>query len=205
MFSKKSFVVVDTDAGLDDAWAILMLLATAKENKDIKVVGITCVHGNTTVEQTCINVLRTLESSSGLEIPVYKGSSLPLVDLDENYKRNWKPFFGVDGFGCAQHDNVPDSKLIKEENAVVALNRIVNEQKGEVSLLCLGPLTNIALAVRTYPCFAENIKEVIIMGGNYKGLARPGVRRMSECGGPADEQVGTAAENQADVCGLDAV
>uniref|UniRef100_A0A1B6K2M9 Inosine/uridine-preferring nucleoside hydrolase domain-containing protein n=1 Tax=Homalodisca liturata TaxID=320908 RepID=A0A1B6K2M9_9HEMI len=169
MPNNKKVVLIDTDAGIDDAWAILMLLAAAKENREINVMGITCVHGNATVDQISLNVLRTLESCK-VEIPVYKGSSSPLIDLDENYKRSWRPFFGTDGFGCAEHDDAPDLKVIKEENAIVALDRIVNEHKGEVSLLCLGPLTNIALAIRTFPCFVQNVKEIIIMGGNYKAV-----------------------------------
>ncbi|KAG8251178.1 hypothetical protein J6590_085260 [Homalodisca vitripennis] len=128
MPNNKKVVLIDTDAGIDDAWAILMLLAAAKENRDINVIGITCVHGNATVDQISLNVLRTLESCK-VEIPVYKGSSSPLIDLDENYKRSWRPFFGTDGFGCAEHDDAPDLKVIKEENAIVALDRIVNEHK----------------------------------------------------------------------------
>lgn len=61
-------IVVDTDAGVDDAWAILMLLAAAKENGNIKIAGITCSHGNTTVNHTYNNVLRTLEASGRLDV-----------------------------------------------------------------------------------------------------------------------------------------
>lgn len=66
--TKCTLVLVDTDAGIDDAWAILMLLAAAKENTSIEILGITCVSGNTDVENTCINVLRTLESSQRMDV-----------------------------------------------------------------------------------------------------------------------------------------
>lgn len=62
-------VVVDTDSGIDDAWAILMILAAAKQHgHGIHLSGITCVHGNTDVNQSCINVLRTLAASSHLNV-----------------------------------------------------------------------------------------------------------------------------------------
>lgn len=63
-------VVVDTDSGIDDAWAILMVLAAAKEceGHSIHLSGITCVHGNTDVNQSCINVLRTLAASNHLNV-----------------------------------------------------------------------------------------------------------------------------------------
>lgn len=61
------YVVVDTDSGIDDAWAILMILAAAKKH-DVHLSGITCVHGNTDVNQSCINVLRTLAASNHLDV-----------------------------------------------------------------------------------------------------------------------------------------
>lgn len=63
-------IVIDTDSGIDDAWAILMVLAAAKENNEhcIHLSGITCVHGNTDVNQSCVNVLRTLSASNHLDV-----------------------------------------------------------------------------------------------------------------------------------------
>lgn len=55
------------------------------------------------------------------------------------------------------------------DNAIVILNKIVGENAGDISLICLGPLTNIALAMKVYSQFASNIKEIFIMGGNHKG------------------------------------
>lgn len=66
-----TLILIDTDAGIDDAWAILMLLAAAKENPLINILGITCVFGNTIVDHTCINVLRTLESSKRTDVSIF--------------------------------------------------------------------------------------------------------------------------------------
>lgn len=60
--SSKKIVIIDTDAGIDDAWAILMVLA-ASQSENVSVAGITCVHGNAEVDKICLNVLRTLEAS----------------------------------------------------------------------------------------------------------------------------------------------
>ncbi|XP_054282348.1 pyrimidine-specific ribonucleoside hydrolase RihA-like isoform X1 [Macrosteles quadrilineatus] len=162
-------VIIDTDAGIDDAWAILMLLA-ASQSENVSVAGITCVHGNAEVDQICLNVLRTLEASKRPDIPVFKGASSPIIEVDPHFKNSWRPFFGADGFGCAEHKSMPDPRFVQEENGIVALNRLVNENKGNVSLLCFGPLTNVALAIRTFPSFEENLKEVLIMGGNYMAV-----------------------------------
>lgn len=165
MSSNNLSIIIDTDAGLDDAWGMFLLFA-AQRRINLNILGITCVSGNTGVDNVCINVLRTLEAA-GKDIPVYRGASSALVEYEDE-----KPncFFGEDGFGGAVHESSPDLSQIKPENAVVALNRIVCENKGQVTLVCIGPLTNIALCIRTYSDFEKHVKGIYIMGGNYTGV-----------------------------------
>ncbi|XP_002731795.2 nucleoside hydrolase-like [Saccoglossus kowalevskii] len=155
-------MIIDTDAGIDDAEAIMMALA----NPHVEIVAITCVSGNTRAKQVTRNVLRILNICNRLDIPVYLGSEHCLAGDD------WKKdgFHGSDGLGDAPDpENTPDESHIKSEMAVNALIRYVNEMKGELTLVTLGPLTNIALAMRLDADFSSKLKEMIVMGGNYQG------------------------------------
>ncbi|XP_077993336.1 nucleoside hydrolase-like isoform X1 [Glandiceps talaboti] len=154
-------VVIDTDAGVDDAEAILMALA----QPDVEVVAITCVHGNTYVDQVCVNVLRTLQVCNRLDIPVFKGASLSLQGSDDRAHE----YHGSDGLGDATDHKEVDTGLIQSEHAVNALIRYANEMKGELTLIAIGPLTNLALAIRMDPEFTTKLKNVVIMGGNIEG------------------------------------
>ncbi|XP_034243736.1 uncharacterized protein C1683.06c-like [Thrips palmi] len=167
---QRRLVVVDVDTGTDDALALLMLLA-ADAVGEVKLLGVTCVAGNTPLANVCRNTLRLLRAANRLDIPVFAGADGPLV-TDRPVTSH--PFHGRDGFGDLDHEAFPgdDSELdgfLQKENAVAALNRLVCENEGEVTLVCLAPLTNIALAVRTYSAFKKSLREVHIMGGNVRG------------------------------------
>jgi len=83
---------------------------------------------------------------------------------------NADPYHGHDGFGDTNHDDEPDLKCVQEsEHAVNALVRIVKSHPGEITLVALGPLTNVAMAMRLDSQFASNLKEIYIMGGNTEG------------------------------------
>lgn len=99
------------------------------------------------------------------QIPIYQGGLEPLIPHGQDYPL----FHGEDGFGDLQYDTEPDISIIQKEPAIVATHRIVKENPGEISLVCLGPLTNVALAIKVYDDFACNVKEVFLMGGNYTG------------------------------------
>ncbi|XP_024860375.1 inosine-uridine preferring nucleoside hydrolase isoform X2 [Kryptolebias marmoratus] len=154
--SKK--LLVDVDCGVDDAQAIMLALAAPI----VELLGVTCVHGNTTAENVCKNVLRVLQACNKLEIPVFKGAGKPLLGnvIDAGH------FHGQDGLGDAPDPNAPGLDLLQKENAVSAIIRIVNENPGEVSLVATGPLTNLALAVRMDPSLPSKLKGLYIMGGN---------------------------------------
>ncbi|KAM9487122.1 inosine-uridine preferring nucleoside hydrolase isoform 1-T2 [Clarias gariepinus] len=151
-------LLIDVDCGVDDAQAIMMALAVP----DVQILGITCVHGNTSIENVCKNVLRILKVCDRMEIPVYRGASKPLLGDVQNASL----FHGRDGLGDAPDPNAPGLELVQEEGAVSAIIRIINEHPGEVSLVATAPLTNLALAVSLDPTLPQKLKGLYIMGGN---------------------------------------
>ncbi|XP_034042854.1 inosine-uridine preferring nucleoside hydrolase [Thalassophryne amazonica] len=154
--SKK--LLMDVDCGVDDAQAIMVALAAP----NVEVLGITCVNGNSTVENVCKNTLRVLQACNKLEIPVFKGAAKPILGngIDGGH------FHGKDGLGDAPDPNAPSLDMIQEEDAISAMIRIVNENPGEVSLVATAPLTNLALAVRLDPSLPSKLRGLYIMGGN---------------------------------------
>lgn len=154
--SKK--LLVDVDCGVDDAQAIMLALAIP----NVEILGITCVHGNTSVENVCKNTLRVLQVCNKLEIPVFKGASKPIL----GHEIKGGNFHGLDGFGDAPDPNAPSLDMIQKEGAVSAMIRIINENAGQVSVVATAPLTNLALAIRIDPTIPSKLKGLYIMGGN---------------------------------------
>lgn len=158
------YVIVDVDVGCDDAWALLVLLK-AMDYDLCHVLAITCANGNTTVDNVAKNVLRVLETvGKEKSIPVYKGAvqgliSTPILDY----------FHGQDGLSDLQWTSEPDLGLIRPEHAVNKIYELVMERPKDVTIICLGPLTNLAIGLRMYGDMALNIKEVYLIGGNNKG------------------------------------
>ncbi|XP_020848390.1 nucleoside hydrolase-like [Phascolarctos cinereus] len=154
---EKKFLLVDVDAGVDDAAALMMALAAP----NVEILGITCCFGNTTVENVCKNVLRVLKKCNHLQIPVYQGASSPLLNT---MKKDY--FYGTDGLGDVPDADAPGFDQVQQEHAVAAMIRIISERPNKVTLVATGPLTNIALAVKMDPTFPKKIKNMSIMGGN---------------------------------------
>ncbi|XP_076685484.1 pyrimidine-specific ribonucleoside hydrolase RihA-like isoform X1 [Andrena cerasifolii] len=159
----KSFII-DCDAGVDDALALILLIAAHKQ-KQIQIKAITCVNGNTTVDNVVTNVFRTLDVCKASDIPVFQGAHAPLLCTQNAKHAADDQYHGSDGFGDVYTTKTDTSKL-QAEHAVCAMHRIVMEDPGETTVVCLGPLTNVALAIKMYPQFVNNIKEFYIMGGN---------------------------------------
>lgn len=160
-------IVVDCDAGLDDALALIILLAGHIDNK-IKVKAVTCVNGNTNVDNVVKNVFRTLDVCGCREIPVYRGANSSLLNTLNAKETESELYHGSDGFGDVYTDQ-PDTSRLQKEHAVCALHRIISEDPGNVSVVALGPLTNIAMTIKIYPEFMNNVKEFFVMGGNSTG------------------------------------
>nr|XP_045612527.1 inosine-uridine preferring nucleoside hydrolase-like isoform X2 [Procambarus clarkii] len=160
-------VIIDTDAGLDDALAIFMA-TEAHKRKEIEIVAFTTVQGNTAVHNVNINVLRTLKTAGLSEIPVYSGATASLV---HPWEHPTEPFHGYNGFGDVELPAMPPaSSLLKPQHAVWALIELVKKYPNEIVLAALGPLTNLALAIRLDPTLTSHLASIYIMGGNTTGL-----------------------------------
>lgn len=100
-----------------------------------------------------------------MKIPVYIGAHESLIAFKEYSVQ----FHGTDGFGDLEHDTQPDLSIVKVENAALAINTILANDPKAISVMAVGPLTNLALAIKLNKNFGDNIKDVWIMGGNYTG------------------------------------
>ncbi|MCC6905652.1 MAG: nucleoside hydrolase [Anaerolineae bacterium] len=146
--------VIDTDTGVDDAEALLMAFG----HPDVTIEAIVSVAGNVGVDKTTPNVLKVLDAV-GRDVPVYRGCDRALVFR----KPNAEDAHGSDGLGDA---GIPESaRTIEAEHGVDALVRLANEHPGELTLVALGPLTNVALATRLDPDLPNKYRELVIMGG----------------------------------------
>ncbi len=146
--------IIDTDTASDDAVAILMALRWP----DVQVDAIHIVSGNMPVEQGSINARYVVELC-GKETPVYYGCTRPLVR--EPFHAFY--FHGPDGMG-GMHYPAP-KRAPASGHAVEDLVRRCGEAPGEITLVTLGPLTNVATALRLEPRLAGWIKQCVIMGG----------------------------------------
>ena len=145
--------LIDTDTASDDAVAILMALAAP----DVRVLALTTVAGNVGIEQATQNALLTAEIA-GSEVPVFVGAAAPLIRAHEH--AHW--FHGRDGLG--DHGYPAPSRTAEPEHAVDAILRLADDEPG-LTLVTLGPLTNIAIALARDPSIAGKIGRCVVMGG----------------------------------------
>lgn len=148
-------VILDVDTGVDDAWAILLAL----RSPELSIQGITTVAGNVGCEQTTKNTLRILELAGRPEIPVAQGLAKPLL----SELHTGKVAHGDDGIGNVNFPD-PQGKPV-DQHAVDFLIETVMTAPGEITLLPVGPLSNIATALLKEPRLATAVRETIIMGG----------------------------------------
>ena len=150
-------VIYDTDPGVDDAMALYYALA----HPDIDVVGVTTTFGNVTVAQAARNALYLLSIAGRGEIPVTQGVAAPLVKGVEAPPDH---IHGADGLG-----NLPQREAIhKQLDARSSAQFIVDmarRQPGEITVVAVGPLGNLALALAIEPQLPRLLRQVVIMGG----------------------------------------
>lgn len=167
-------LVLDVDVGNDDAWGIIMAASNyAQTSLGVELLGITCVQGNTEVDNVVVNVLKVLKTMDRLDIPVYRGASKSILVIPEN-----DYYYGKDGLGDIEFVDPPKPEdYLKKEHAVNALIRMATENPGEITLLALGPLTNVALAIRMDSGFLNKLKRLVVLGGSVKGIGniKPGI------------------------------
>ncbi len=154
-------ILIDTDAGCDDAIALAWLL----RRPEAQIVGLTTVFGNSSVQNTTANLL-TLLTTMGLDLPVTMGASAPLV-----YPRTGAGVLlhGPDGFWGAQHSQRLDRIAQGAPGAIAAAARA----HPNLTLIALGPLTNIARAVQAYPDDLANVRLVALAGSRGAGTVTP--------------------------------
>ncbi|KAL4225736.1 hypothetical protein ACF0H5_016425 [Mactra antiquata] len=155
-------IIIDCDPGNDDAMAILMALSY----NDIDIIAISCVEGNTVVKQCGINALRVLQAADRMDIPVFVGCDSPLL----GERKSSSPYHGHDGLGNVPDPSAPDESFIQQEHAITALIRLSKQYQDDVHLVAIGPLTNVAMAIRMDSKFGTRFKSCNIMGGNYQGV-----------------------------------
>ena len=148
-------LIIDTDPGIDDALAIA--LATALP--EVELLGLTAVFGNTFVQQSSRNA-RFLLNFLGHPCPVSEGAEMPYGAQTYVPSAN---VHGPEGFGAMAV--VQDIGANVEESAAAFLVRNARENPGELVVCAIGPLTNIADALKLDPLFARNIKSLVLMGG----------------------------------------
>ena len=146
-------LLIDTDTASDDAVALIMAL----RSPNVSVLAITVVAGNVPVEQATQNALYTVELCAST-VPVFSGASAPLVRPLEDAV--W--FHGRDGLG--DHGYQPAASNTAAGFAADAIVRTVAGNPG-IEIITLGPLTNLALALRQWPQLAANVSRCVVMGG----------------------------------------
>jgi purine nucleosidase len=163
-------IIIDTDPGVDDALTFLLALVSP----EIKLEALTTVQGNVTIEKATRNALSVLELANASHIPVVQGCSHPLLKTPHN---SGEAVHGQTGIGKSVLPE-PKSKPI-EGHAVDYLIERVLAEPGELSIFPIGPLTNIALAIRKEPRFAKAVKELVIMGGAIRSQVETSRRWLS--------------------------
>jgi len=150
-------IIIDTDPGIDDAMAIFFAL----NSPELELIGLTTTFGNGHTDLTTINALRLLEIAGHSDIPVAQGVPQPIASA---FSEPGAMVHGDDAQGNLQLP-LPTNKVIQQSAAEFIVEQVMNAP-GAISLVPIGPLTNIALALQLEPRLARAVREVVIMGGN---------------------------------------
>ncbi len=152
----KTSLILDVDTGIDDAFAILF----AARHRAINLLGITCVDGNTNVDQVVENTLKVLDAAGAGEIPVARGAVRPLLGRSQYAEY----VHGADGMGDL---GIPPSpRKVDSRSALELMRDLIEGSKNPVTLVPLAPLTNIALFLRAFPENAKKVHRIVLMGGS---------------------------------------
>jgi purine nucleosidase len=152
--------IIDTDAGVDDAIGIVMPFAS-NSYPDFELKAITTVGGNVRLDKVNVNVGAILDLLN-IDIPFYSGCDRPLIERPQFAEE----FHGMDGLGdagLAKTNRKPQSK-----HSAIALTHFAREHEGDISIVALAPMTNIALACNLDPAFHKRVNKIIIMGGAWQ-------------------------------------
>lgn len=151
-------LLIDTDPGVDDALALLMAFDDMQsESGRHQVVGLTIAAGNVGLAHTVANALKLCEVC-GVDVPVFAGTDAPLVFP----ARDAAYVHGRDGFGDTGY--APAARAAEAEHAALAILRLSHAHAGKLLLVALGPLTNLALALKLDPTLPSRVARCVVMG-----------------------------------------
>ena len=180
--AQRETVIIDTDSGLfgDDGAALVMLL----RSPEINVPGVTVVPGNVWAPQGAEYMLHILDLLRRPEMPVYTGAEAPLTNsaaMAREEERRWGKLEYIGAFAQEPEAILPavgarlTGRKPHHNSAVQFLISEIERRPGEITILAIGPMTNIALALRLKPSIETKIKQIVFMGGNIKagGNASP--------------------------------
>lgn len=148
-------VLMDVDTGIDDALALLL----AVQSPEIELIGCTTVAGNVTVEETTRNTLGVLQVAGRSDIPIARGAARPLTRRLTTATH----FHGPQGLGRVELPEPTAQPM--EKLAPKFLIDMANQHAGELTVIAVGPLTNLAMALLLDPDFGRKLKKLVIMGG----------------------------------------
>lgn len=172
-------IIIDTDPGTDDAMALLLAL----NSPEVSVEAVTVVAGNVVAEQGLKNALKIMSLAGRCDIPAAKGSAGPL----DQKLITCEFIHGANGLA----DMEPEAQSCQADrrSAPDLIIELVRRYPGEITIVTLGPLTNIALAVSKDPAIARIVKEVVVMGGSLSGGNSTAAAEANIYGDPEAAQI----------------
>ena len=187
-------VWIDTDAGCDDAQALLY----ACKLDSLDIVGVSAVAGNVPVDKTFKNARDVLHLANRDDIKVYKGAEKPLIRKPSTAEE----YHGLNGVGDVILEESPN--VIEKTPAHEALYQKAKELNGELIVCTMGPLTNMAVAISNHPDIVKYLKDVIIMGGAVVGGNRTSCAEFNIYADPEAAETLFKSGVHVTMCGLDA-
>jgi inosine-uridine nucleoside N-ribohydrolase len=151
-------VVIDTDPGVDDAVALWWALTSPA----LDVVALTTVHGNVDVDLAAANTLRIVHAAGRTDVPVAVGQAAAIGPAPVTAFPRW--IHGQDGLGDVGLPPAPLEPVA--ESAVALLRRVVDERPGQVAVVTLGPLSNVARVLAADPAWASRVGRLVVMAGS---------------------------------------
>lgn len=153
-------ILLDCDTGIDDALTLLYLASLIKKG-EVELVAVGTVHGNVAASTGALNTLRVLEVAGIDGVPVAAGAARPMAQ-EVHYARDWHGVDGLGDVGLPEPQARPVDAFAPEQ-----IIRMARRYPGELTLLAIGPLTNLGIALLLEPALPELVREVVVMGGAF--------------------------------------
>jgi len=177
--AEKRRVIIDTDPGTDDAMAILLAL----NSPELKVEAVSVVPGNVIAKQGLENALKLVSLAGRCDIPVAAGAQHPLM------QKTYTALYWHGNNGLADIELPPSNCKVDPRFAPDLIIELAHKYPHEITLIPIGPLTNIALAVSKDPSIVRLVKDIVIMGGSISGGNVNGAAEANIFGDPEAAQI----------------